>query len=93
MEPLHASQPGHQMPQLPTVSRYLREKLNETIFTTRRQPGIGKLFNNVKGKIGKQSIQKRSKFMDAQCTGWLGMEMDDSVKRHLLKQTSFSYQS
>jgi len=36
-----------------TGSRNLREKLNETIFTTRTQPHTGKFFNNAKGKMGK----------------------------------------
>jgi len=62
----------------------LREKLNETIFSTRRQPGIGKFFNNAKGKIGKQSIQNRLKFMDERRTDWLGMEMDNAARRRLL---------
>jgi len=42
----------------------MKTKLKETLFTTRRQPRVGKFFNNAKGKIGKQSIQNRLKFMD-----------------------------
>jgi len=74
-------------------SRYLRDKLRETLFTTRRKPGIGKFFNNAKGKIGKQSIQNRLKFMDAIQTDWLGTELNDDARRRLLKKTFFSYET
>jgi len=44
---------------------YLTGKVRESLFVTRRQPRIGKFFNNAPGKIGKQSIQNRLKFMEA----------------------------
>jgi len=45
----------------------------ETIFSTRRQPRIGKFFNNAEVKIGKQRIHNRLKFMDEIKEDWLGM--------------------
>jgi len=35
---------------------YMKTKLKETLFTARRQPKIGKIFNNARGKMDKQSI-------------------------------------
>jgi len=61
-------------------SRYLRDKLSETLFTTRRKPGIGKFFY-------------RLKFMEAIQTDWLGTELNDGARRRLLKKTFFSYQT
>jgi len=43
---------------------YLCQTLGETIFTTRREPSIGIFYNNSKGKIGRQKLSNKLKFMD-----------------------------
>jgi len=72
-------------------STYLTEKIRESLFVMRRQPRIGKFFNNARGKIRKQSIQNRFKFMEVVKTDWLGIDMDDSARRQLLKKSFFKY--
>jgi len=54
--------------------QYLKQTLLETIFTTRRNPRKGRFFNNTKGKIGKQRISNRLKFMDEIKDDWLGID-------------------
>jgi len=67
----------------------MKSKLKETLFTTRRQPRVGKFFNNAKGKIGKQSIQNRLKFMDDITEDWIGLDLTDDVIRRLLNKAYF----
>jgi len=43
---------------------FIFNRLNETPFSTWREPLIGRYFNNAKGKIGKQSIEIRLEMMD-----------------------------
>jgi len=38
---------------------YLRNKLLETVFATRRQSRVGKFFKKANGKTGKQSIPQQ----------------------------------
>jgi len=70
---------------------YLREMIPETVFTTRRQPRIGKFFNNAKGKIGKQRIHNWLKFMEEIKDDWLGMNLMIGAIRTLLKRTLFHH--
>jgi len=62
----------------------MKSKLKETLFPTKRQPRVGKFFNNAKGKIGKQSKQNRLKFMDNITEDWIGLNLTDDVIRRLL---------
>jgi len=73
------------------IPAYPKQKLKETIFFTRRQPRIGTFFNNSKGKIGKQSIHNRLKFMDEITTEWHEMDLTDSTIRTMLKKTFFQF--
>jgi len=69
----------------------LAGKIRETLFATRREPEIGKFFNNSKGKIGMQSIQNRLKFMDSFKEPWLGRQITDNAQRRMLKRAFFYY--
>jgi len=57
----------------------------------RRQPRIGKFFNSAKGKIGKQRIHNRLKFMEEIKEDWLGMDLANGAIRTLLKKALFQY--
>jgi len=70
---------------------YLTEKIRESLFVTRRQPRIGKFFNNARGKIGKQSLENRLKFMEAVTADWQGIDLDDSARHLLWKRSFFKY--
>jgi len=43
----------------------------------------------LKGKIGKQIIQNRLKFMDGITEDWIGMDLTDDVIRRLLKKKAY----
>jgi len=53
--------------------------IREKLFVTRREPEIGKLFNNSKGKIGMQSIQNRLKIMNSFKEPWTGRQIADNA--------------
>jgi len=51
-----------------------------------RKPGIGRFYNNVNSKVGKQSIQNRLAFMDEVQEEWtFQLELDDALKTFLKK--------
>jgi len=65
--------------------------LLQTAFTTRRQPRIGNFFNNTKGKICKQRIHNRLKFMEEIKDNWLGMDLTTRATGTLLKKALPQY--
>jgi len=71
--------------------QYLKQTLLETIFTTRRNPRKGRFFNNAKGKIGKQRISNRLKFMDEIKDDWIGIDTTTGALRLKLKKSLFQY--
>jgi len=71
--------------------QFLKQTLLETIFTTRRNPKKGRFFNNAKGKIGKQRISNRLKFMDELKDDWIGMDTTTGALQTMLKKSLFQY--
>jgi hypothetical protein len=69
----------------------LVEFIKETLYIERRSPGIGKFYDNSKGKIGKQKLGNNLSFMNAIKDDWLGLELDNDRLRRILKKTYFSY--
>jgi len=63
----------------------------DTIYNTRRKPLIGRVFDNSKGKIGKQLLENRLNLMDAVKFDWISVEMTDDRLRKFLNQTFFDY--
>jgi len=70
---------------------YLYLSLNETLYTVRRKPLIGRFFDNSKGKVGKQKICNKLRFMDSLCTDWIGKDFSNDALRRMLKKTFFPY--
>jgi len=66
-------------------SIYIKSKLKETLFATRRQPRVGKFFNNVREKLANKVL----KFMDDITEDWIGLDLTDGVIRRLLKKAYF----
>jgi len=67
---------------------HLANMIRKTLFVTRREPEIGQLFNNSKGKIGMQSIRNRLKFLDSFNEPWIGGHISNNARRRLLKKPS-----
>jgi len=70
---------------------YLYLCLNETLYTVRRKPLIGRFFDNSKGKVGKQKICNKLRFMDSLNTDWIGKDISNDALRRMLKKTFFPY--
>jgi len=70
---------------------YLYNELVKHIFTTRRKPLIGNFFDNSKGKIGRQKLGNRLRFMAEIKADWIDTEMSKDRLRMLLKRTFFHY--
>jgi hypothetical protein len=69
----------------------LKQLIQETIYTERRRPHIGKFYNNAKGKIGRQKIGNGLDFFNAIKDDWLDMDLSNDAIRRLLKRTFFGY--
>jgi len=63
--------------------------LFETVFSTRCQPRKGIFLNNAKGKIGKQRIHNRLKFIVEIKEDWLGLEFANVANKTLLNGAFF----
>ena len=57
----------------------------------RRKSGIGKFFNNSKGKIGLQKVGNNLFFMAAIQDDWYKQDLSNDQIRTLLKRTFFGY--
>ncbi len=69
----------------------LHDLLKETYYEERRHVGIGKFFDNSKGKIGKQKFGNNLQYMSAIRSPWNGQNWSDDKIRVELKKTFFSY--
>jgi hypothetical protein len=69
----------------------LRQYLLETLFEERRKPGIGRFYDNSRGKIGRQKFGNNVQFMMAIRDPWLGRRITDDGLRTMLKRTFFPY--
>jgi hypothetical protein len=65
--------------------------VKETLYEKKRKPGLGRFFDNSRGKIGRQKFGNNLNFIDAITEPWLGMSLSDDQIRRLLKRTYFSY--
>jgi len=70
---------------------YLYSFINQTFYTTRRKPLMGRFFDNSRGKIGKQKICKRLKFMDDLELDWFNRDWTPDLLRRTLKKAFFRY--
>ncbi len=81
------------------VIKILRDKipsglhtiLNETLYEEKRHPGLGKFYDNSKGKIGKQKLGNNIQFMSAIKSPWNGENWNDDKIRIELKKVFFNY--
>jgi len=68
---------------------YLHEVINETIYTTRRQPERAKFYDNSRGKVGKHRLGNRLAKMN-DLPPWLEQPMtDDGLRVFLRKSLNF----
>jgi len=58
-----------------------------------RKPLIGRFYDNSKGKMGRQRLCNKLKYMDDIKFDWIGQEFSDDRLRINLKKTFFSYDS
>ena len=67
--------------------------IKETLYHERQSPNIGKFYNNVKGKIGRQKLGNNLEFMSAIRDDWLdtGTAIGPDRLRRILKKTFFAY--
>lgn len=72
---------------------YLYNDIIKNIYTTRRKPLIGNFFDNSKGKIGKQKLGNRLKFMAKINWDWIDTAMTKDRLRIRLKDTYFGYRT
>jgi len=70
---------------------YLHDTLQETIYTTRRQPDLAKFYDNWRGKIGKHRLCNRLTTMN-DLPAWLDKTMtDDTIRIFLKEHLNFSF--
>jgi len=72
---------------------YLYNDIKKNIYTTGRKPLIGNFFDNSKGKIGKQKLGNRLKFMTKINWDWTDTAMTKDRLRVRLKDTYFGYRT
>jgi hypothetical protein len=69
----------------------LHALVTETLYTERRHPGLGRFYDNSRGKVGRQKLGNNLEFFNAIRTDWLGMELGHDANRRLLKKAFFSH--
>jgi len=70
---------------------YLHETIQETLYTTRRQPDRAKFYDNSRGKIGKHRLSNRLMTMN-DLPAWMDKMMtDDAIRIFLKKHFNFSF--
>jgi len=57
--------------------QYINTQLHTTLYTERRKPLMGKLYDNSRGKIGKHRIESR--LNDLKDFEWLGLTLSNGV--------------
>jgi len=73
------------------IPEHFHSKLSETIYSTRWKHQLGKLYNNARGKIGKQSIQNWLQHMDRLMENYQHSDWNNDWIRTTLKKTLFQY--
>jgi len=70
---------------------YLKEQLEKTCYTERRQPHKPRFYDASKGKIGRHKIENRLDVMDN--IGWntTGPNSDDAIRTMLKKSLNFNF--
>jgi len=70
---------------------YLREQLEKTRYTKRRQPYRPKFYDGLNGKIGRHKLENRLNVMDD--IDWLttGLTSDDAIRSMLKKSLNFNF--
>lgn len=65
----------------------LYDLLNETFNTEKRAPGLGKFYDNSRGKIGRQKFGYNLGFMAAIMDDWNGLDLSNDCIHIILKKT------
>jgi hypothetical protein len=69
----------------------LHDLLSKTYYEERRHVGLGKFYDNSKGKVGRLKFGNNLQFMSALKTPWSGENWNDDKIRIELKKTFFNY--
>jgi len=71
--------------------KYINSQLKTTLYTERRNPLMGKFYDNSRGKIGKHHIESR--LNDLKDFEWLGLTLsNDAITTRLKSYLNFGYE-